>query len=388
MKRFFWLCTILLVTNAYCVDIPGLQSLEIGDAAPAFSLPGIDDQTHTLEDYKEAKILVIAFISNHCPDSQAAEQRIIQFVDDFKDQSVQVVAINPNSPEGLRPDELGYSKYNDGFEDMKLHATEQGFNFPYLYDGENQQIAKAYGCLATPHIFIFDQERKLRYKGQFDDSRFALPETVKSADARNATTALLAGHPVPKEITRPHGCSTKWLEKKASVAAAAKQLKNTDVIVELIDADNLSNLREKATGNYRLYNIWATWCAPCIQEFSELVQTAHKFGMRNFELITISLDQPDELTKVQSFISKQGLGTPKRIQKSLKREGRKTNNYIYTGTPEALANALDPDWPGPIPYSVLINPQGKIIWQHSGAVDGQELRNFILNELGRFYVPQ
>src|SRR3954470_18483917 len=161
------LLSLFVASSLFAAEQPaGLADLKIGDAAPDFSLPGIDDKTHQLAEYKGAKLLMIAFISNHCPDSHASEQRIKQLVTELRGQSFQLVAINPNNPDGLRLDELGYSKYNDGFEDMKKYAAEQGFNFPYLYDGATQAVAKAYGCLATPHVFVFDAERRLRYKGQ------------------------------------------------------------------------------------------------------------------------------------------------------------------------------------------------------------------------------
>src|SRR5438477_9270997 len=147
-----------------------IHDLKIGDTAPDFSLPGIDGKTHTLAEYKNAKLLVIAFISNHCPDSHAAESRIKKLVSDMKGKSFMLVAINPNNSDGLNIDELGYSRYNDGFDDMKKYAREAGFNFPYLYDGEKQAAAQACGCLATPHVFLFNAARKLRYKVQFENS--------------------------------------------------------------------------------------------------------------------------------------------------------------------------------------------------------------------------
>src|SRR5438552_18840612 len=125
-----------------------------------------------------------------------------------------IVEINPNIPEAVSVGELRYSKYNYGYEEMKSYAKERGFTFPYLYDGDTQATAKAYGCLCTPHIFVFDRERKLRYMGRLDDSRFADPATVKSPDARNAIEAMLAGKPVPVAETKPMGCSTKWLGKE------------------------------------------------------------------------------------------------------------------------------------------------------------------------------
>ena len=364
-----------------------IADLKIGAAAPDFSLPGIDGKTHKLADYKDSKILVVAFLSNHCPDSQAAEGRIKQFVEANKAKGVVLIAINPNNPDGLRDDELGYSKYNDGPEDMKKHAAEQGFNFPYLYDGETQAVAKAYGCLATPHVFIFDAERKLRYKGAFDDSKYADAATVKSADAVRAAEALLAGQPVPVEITRPHGCSTKWLTKKSQVSEDNEKWEKKAVDVEMIDANGVAALRKNGTKKVRLFNLWATWCGPCVAEFPELVKTARKFGLREFEMITISLDEPAQKERVKAFLEKKHAALPDRLKPSLAAEGRTTNSYIFQGDNEALRKALDADWPGPVPHTVLVAPNGDIIWRHTGAVDGDELRGKILEYMGRFYRP-
>ena len=186
----------------------GHKPLAIGASAPDFSLPGIDGKTHSLKDFAKADVLMVLFTSNHCPTSHGIEKRLQTLRNDFRDKSFALVAINPNHPDGLSIDELGYGEFHDSFEDMKPYAEQNGWDFPYLYDGDKQLTARAYGCLATPHVFVFDKERKLRYQGRFDDSRFPQEETVKSPDARNAVVALLAGKPVPVETTRPHGCST------------------------------------------------------------------------------------------------------------------------------------------------------------------------------------
>ena len=365
-----------------------IQDLKIGDAAPDFKLLGIDDKRHTLGDYRAAKVLMVAFISNHCPDSHAAEARIKKLIRDMPAGQFSLVAINPNSPDGLSIDELGFSKYNDGFDDMKKYAADEEFNFPYLYDGETQAIAKAYGCLATPHVFVFDAERKLRYKGQFDDSRFADEATVTSQDARHAVEALLAGKPVPVEITKPHGCSTKWLDKKDLVSKKVEKWDKTPVDVELIDAAGVAGLRKNGTNKMRLFNVWATTCAPCVAEFPELVTTARKFGLRDFELITISTDDPKDSAKVKAFLEKRGAGLLDRLKPSLKAEGRTTNSYIFKeADTNALMKALDPEWPGAIPHTVLVGTNGEILWRHNGAVNGEELRTVILEKMGRFYRP-
>src|SRR6188768_2574585 len=120
----------------------GVRDLNIGDPAPDFALPGIDGKTHRLADYKDGKVLMIFFTSNHCPTSHGVEARLKKLLADTKGKGLTFVAINPNHPDGLSIDELGYSKYNDGFEDMKRYAADQGFDFPYLYDGDTQSTAK------------------------------------------------------------------------------------------------------------------------------------------------------------------------------------------------------------------------------------------------------
>ena len=393
MKRILPILACLISSVAFISakpagDIPGLKTLAIGDAAPDFSLKGIDGEMHTLANYESAKVLVVAFISNHCPDSQAAEGRLKKLVKHYSPRGVSLVAINPNHPDGLRADELGYSKYNDSYEEMILHAKEQKFNFPYLNDGNTQTVAKAYGCLATPHVFIFDADRKLQYKGELDDSRFADPATVKRSAARDAIDALLDGKPVPLAETRPHGCSTKWLEKKASVGQEIEKWDNAPVDIELIDAAGVATLRKNGTQKLRLINVWSTSCAPCIQEFPELIKISRKFGMRQFEFITISLDHPQQIAKSKAFLEKHNASLPDRVKPSVEAEGRKTNNYLYNGAnQDALVEALDPEWPGPIPHTVLVAPDGSIVWRHNGMINGDELRAKILKILGRYYQP-
>ncbi len=202
-------------------DPPGLKTLAIGAEAPDFRLPGVDGKTYGLKDFADAKVLVVVFTCNHCPTAQAYEARVAKLHADYRDKGVALVAISPNDDKALRLDELGYTDLGDSFEDMKPRAKEAGYSYPYLYDGETQATAKAYGALATPHVFIFDAKRTLRYVGRFDDSEV---KTVKSHDARNAVDALLAGTPVPVEKTRVFGCSTKWSDKRAAAGGVAGEV--------------------------------------------------------------------------------------------------------------------------------------------------------------------
>jgi peroxiredoxin len=367
---------------------PDARKLSLGDRAPDFRLLGIDGKQHTLADYKAAKLLMVVFLSNHCPYSHAAETRLIPLAKEFKGKGLEVVAINPNSPDGIRIDELGYSKYNDSYDEMKLYAKEVGFPFPYLYDGDTQVTAKAYGCLATPHVFLFDQERKLRYVGRVDDSRFEDPTTVTSHDARNAIVELLAGKPVTKPTTTVMGCSTKWNSKRDDVAQAEAKWKAEPVELALIDADGVAKLAKNDSNRLRLVNVWATWCAPCVAEFPELVSLSRRLGNRDFELVTISMDDPKLQPQVKKFLEKQHVAVPGRLKRLLAAEGRGPLNHLYTGaSTDALVKALDPEWPGPLPHTVLIAPGGKIVFRHNGQVDPEELKREILKHLGPYYTP-
>jgi len=364
----------------------GFTTLEIGDAAPGFSLPGVDGKTYSLSDFDDASVLMVLFTGTHCPTSHGIEKRLQMMLDERKGEDFQIVAINPNHDSGLRPDEFGHTKYSETFEDSKRYAEDLGWEFPFLYDGDTQSTAKAYGCLATPHVFIFSKDRKLRYKGRYDDSRYPDPETVKSPDAVNALDALLAGNPVPIEVTRPHGCSTKWKERNAHVREAQAKWEASEVTIEEIDAAGIAALRKNGSGKLRLFNLWATWCAPCVHEFPELVAIARKFGHREFELITISLDDLSQKGRALSFLDKQRAAMTAKLRKTVEAEGRRTNNYLYTGaSQDELMNALDKDWPGPIPHTILVDNEGEVIYRKNGIIDPVEVRDEILDILKTTY---
>ena len=118
------------------------------------------------------------------------------------------MAIEPNDPEALRIDELDSSDISDSLEEMKIRLEYKHLHYPYLYDGETQPVARAYGPQATPHVFIFDKDRMLRYEGRMDNSYRI--ELVNTQDARNAVDALLAHREVTVKHTGVFGCSTKW----------------------------------------------------------------------------------------------------------------------------------------------------------------------------------
>ncbi|MDB4384827.1 redoxin domain-containing protein [Opitutaceae bacterium] len=360
-----------------------LTGLAIGDAAPDFELRGTDGKSYQLSDFDGPDLLMVYFTGTHCPTSHGVEGRLQQLLADMKDESFGIVAINPNHNDGLRPDEFSYSLYTESFEDSKRYAEDLGWTFPFLYDGDEQSVARAYGCLATPHVFIFDRDRKLRYQGRFDDSRFEDPATVKHPDARNAIDALLAGNPVPVETTRPHGCSTKWKGRNEHVQEDEDKWQAIPVVVEEIDLPAVKKLRENGSGKLRLINIWATWCEPCKEEMPALSQIARKFSRREFEVITISLDRPTDQEKAAKFLGQHRMVMGDRLEKSVQAEGRTTNNYLFAGaSTDELAEALDPAWPGPVPYSLLLDKDGTVLMRKTGIIDPHEINQHVIGKLG------
>ena len=240
------------------------ETLEIGSPAPDFRLPGVDGKTYALGGFRDAEILVVVFTCNHCPTAQAYEDRIQRLADDYKDKKVALVAISPNDPEAVRLDELGYSDMGDSLDEMKIRAKDKGFRFPYLYDGQTQQVSLAYGPMATPHVFVFDRDRRLRFVGRIDDSE--KPQRVTSHDTRNAIDALLAGRPVPVEKTRVFGCSIKWSDKRESAKKSLATWAKEEVGLKLIDEKAIRALVKNDGKKLRLINVWATWCGPCLVE--------------------------------------------------------------------------------------------------------------------------
>ncbi len=174
--------------------------MKIGQAAPDFkNLPSVDGKKVSRSDFGDKKALVIFFSCNHCPYVQAYEDRIMALQNEFKDKGVQFIAINSNDDEGY-PD--------DSFENMVKRTQEKKFNFLYLRDA-TQEVAKAYGASHTPHIFVFNQNRKLSYTGKIDDN-WQNPSQVKKQFLREALTALVQGREPAEPETFAIGCTIKW----------------------------------------------------------------------------------------------------------------------------------------------------------------------------------
>ncbi|MGC3945473.1 MAG: redoxin family protein [Chryseolinea sp.] len=347
-------------------------TLQIGATAPDFNLKGVDGKKYTLASFKSAKVLVIAWMSNHCPTAQAYEDRLMKFTKDYAKKGVAVVAIMPNDPKSVSLSELGYTDYGDSYEEMQWRAKDKGFNYPYLYDGDTETAAKAYGPVATPHLMVFDKDRKLVYSGRFDDVEKPT-KTPTTHDLINATEEVLAGKPVTVATTKVFGCSTKWAEKADWRAKAEAQWAKEPVTISEIDVDGILELKKNNTNKLILINVWATWCGPCVAEYHEFIDMYRMYRRRPFQFISISADDPTKKEGALDFLKESYSSVP---------------NYIFSLEDKyKLIEAIDPNWNGALPYTMLIEPGGKLIYSHDGTIDPYKIKKLIADNptVGRYF---
>lgn len=376
MKALPWFLLLLLFggssTFARFIAANDPETLAIGAPAPDFRLPGTDGKTWTLAAFKKAKVLVVVFTCNHCPTAQAYEDRLIRLSSDYSDRGVAVVAISPNDPRAIRLNELDYTDLNDSFEEMKIRAKRKKYNFPYLYDGDNQQVSRSYGPVATPHVFVFDSKRKLRFQGRIDNMEKP-SKTPTVQDTRNAIEALLNNQHVTVSATKVFGCSIKWAEKTDWLEKAKVEWAKEPVELRTISTTGIKDLLKNNSGKLRLINVWATWCGPCTREFPDFITINRMYRGRDFEFISVSADDPANREKVLSFLKKQ--------QSSVA-------NYLFdTDDKYALIEAIDPNWQGALPYTILVEPGGKIVYARQGAIDPSAMKTTIVDHplIGRYF---
>jgi thiol-disulfide isomerase/thioredoxin len=345
-------------------------TLTIGSPLPAFSLPGIDGKTHSDKEFAKSKILVIVFTCAHCPTAQAYQDRIKKLVTDYSPKGVKLIAINPNHPDSVRLDELAYSDLSDSFAELKERAKDKQFNFLWLDDGPKQVVSNKFGPVATPHVFIFDEKRVLRFEGRIDDAE--RESSATKHETRDALDALLAGKEPAVTSTRVFGCSVKWADKVTEYATYKAKWAAEPVTLEKVDIPMLAAIRaNKDSGKLRFINVWATWCGPCVAEFDELVEHNLRFRIRQFEMVTISADAPEDEATVRDFLGKK--------HASMK-------NYIIPAEKkDDYFDAIDPAnvWKGELPYTLIVNEKGEVVYREHGALSFLKMRRAIVPELNR-----
>jgi thiol-disulfide isomerase/thioredoxin len=296
---------------------------------------------------------------------------MIAITSDYKPKGVELVVISSNSPQAVSLAELGYTEFSDTYEEMIIRYKDKKYNFPYLYDGDDQKTALAYGPVATPHAFVFDQARKLKYAGRIDQSE--KPGTGNGEDLRNAIDAVLGGKNPDPATTKVFGCSMKWDWKKDKTAEQYKKWSLLPVTIDTISVAGVKELIKNNGKKLRLINVWATWCGPCTMEFPDFIIIDRMYRGRPFEFISISADKMENREKVVDF---------------LKEQEASNKNYIYTGINiYPLIEAIDPQWQGALPYTLLVEPGGKIVYRIQGTIDPMKMKKMIVEHpmIGRYF---
>ncbi|HET8861005.1 thioredoxin family protein [Marivirga sp.] len=196
MKKLIALSFVLLALVAFSFKNGGY---DVGDKATDFSLKNVDGKMVSMESFEDAKGFMIVFTCNSCPYSVLYEDRIIELHEKYAAKGVPVIAINPNDDE---------KSPKDSFDKMKVRAKEKEFPFSYVYD-ETQEITKAYGATNTPHVYVLDADRNVRYIGAIDNNT----KSAAAADKKyveDAVDAILNGEEVPEKKTKAIGCTIKW----------------------------------------------------------------------------------------------------------------------------------------------------------------------------------
>ncbi len=362
---FFFSCTnnrnIDFVPFPKTIAPVEINPLPIGSSAPDFHLPGVDGKFYNLEDFKSKKLLAVLFLSNHCPFAQVYEDQLKRFVNDFEEH-VAVTVISPNSPRSIPDDALGYSDLDDSYHSMQLRASHKGFNYPYLYDGDDQKVTIAYGASVVPFAMLFDQKRKLVYKGNLDPSPNAPGGNL--AFLRSAVNATIERRSIIRPDRFSYGCDIYWSWDKSEVKLLEKEWQNAPIQLQKINLDSLKTIMVNFSPNLRVINFWATWCGPCKKEFPELMKMKRMYRHRPVEFITVSLDGPEKYDDALTFL------------KQLHVPGQ--NYFLDEENIRQINVEINENWKGTLPYTLILEPLGQIYREFRGPFDPYNIRRALI----------
>ena len=355
-------------------EYPNIARLDIGDAAPKFAMPGVDGKMHALADYKRADVLAILFTCNHCPTSRMYEDRVIALAKRYAGKSFQLVAISPNDPGALRPDEVSTAPLGDSFAEMRIRTAEKKYTFPYLYDGDTQVVSMTYGAVVTPQIFVFDKARKLRYTGAIDENprgQRGTPYTI------NAIDNLLAGKKIPVAVTRPFGCSVKWGYKRQAVDEATAAWNKRPVTLADLDMAGVKKLTGNDGNVLRVICVWSLKDASCKAGFGKLIGLRRIFERHPLELMTVNCDPAGRRADVLAFLKTHHAAAPGPSRWRPPQVKQPPCNYIFSGDKAKLLAALGKAKKPGTPRTVIIMPGGDVIFTQEGTLDPGALRKRI-----------
>ena len=337
-------------------------ALEPGDEMPRFHLPGVDGLLHDSAEFEKSNLLAVIFLSNHCPTSQMFQGRLIRLAKDYHLRGLTLVAISPNDPEAILPDELAYSDLGDNIEEMAIRSKKLHYPFHYLYDGKTQETAKAFGARVTPHAFLFDEFRKLRYTGRVGDPKN--PTREDREDLRLAIEALARGKNPPIARGRAFGSSIKWSKNRLIAEKMRERFSRETVSLKHAEKRTLEFIRKNKAIWPKLIYVWSMEDKINRNNLLKLSNIHKIYRKRGLEWVTVCIDGDELKESAQQFL------------KDAQASGR---NFICSGSEIAPLADLRAEKGNRItPYFALVEPAGKIAYRSTAGLDPLELKRHIL----------
>ena len=362
------------------------MKLQAGDPAPDFALPGADGKTYSLASFKHADVLAVLFLANHCPTSQMCEDRVIALVEKYRKQSFALVAISPNDPAAVMPHQLDRSDVGDSLAEMTLRARRKKYNFPYLYDGRTQATTLAFGPSVTPHLFVFDKARKLRYDGRWNLMLF---NERSPSFAAGAIDTLLAGKTPRKASYSAYGSPIRWGYLRQQADQATARWNRKPVALTDLGAPAIKTLIANDTPLLRVMCFWSLDDAQTAAQFPRLIALRRIYEYRPFELITVNLDPPPRRNDVLAFLKTHHAAAPKPSQYRRPNAPPVPPNVFKTGDGALFGSSRDtspastragktpPAPTAPCPRTLVIMPGGEVLHTQTHAPDVRTLRKQI-----------
>lgn len=347
---------LVMVTSVYA-EVPK-QYL------PSFKLKATNGEIYSQSDFNDKKVLGIVFLSNHCKVSQLFQNHLIALTRKYSEDVV-IIAVSPNYEQSILPDELAYSDLGDSFQDMVKRANRMKYNFPYLHDGDNQNLTKEIGAKITPTIYLYNQERELFYSGRIGN--IDSPDNMETSEVNQAINSLLIDKKTIFKRTKVFGTSIKT--KNHLLVAEQVRQRYADEKVRLNEAD-ARKLNFYLTHNIRkpkLFYVWQTNDEKPRDNLIKLSFLYKIFRKRGFKLITVCIAKKDEEDRIVEFLENSQLSS--------------TNFIVYGHNISPLASIIPDEVEKVTPYFRLLSSEGdKLIGGH-GEISIDSLRFEILKAL-------
>ncbi len=349
------------------IALQSIYALENGDQMPNFRLKGTDGKIHDSDAYASWPLLAIVFISNHCPVSQSFQEELLLLEKDFAAKGFKLIAVSPNDPQAIPPDELAFSDLGDSYAEMKIRAKDLNYTFPYLYDGLSQDVSQAFGVRVTPHAYLFDANRSLRYSGRIGDSKN--PSNRNRQELRQALKALMGGGSPKVEEGPTFGSSIKWKKNRHLVQKINERFSRETIVLKHADKRTYAFIRKNVSSRPKLIYVWSSRDENHREDLLKISALHKIYRKRGIEFITACIDGVDEREKTHNI---------------LRNTLCSSQNYISEGTEiSPFADLRGESSDRITPFLGLLDYSGKISYRSTKGIYEIEIKKEVLKTLNR-----